>query len=111
MWEFPGGKVEPGEAVTDALERELEEELGVLVRLGREIAGPSPQGWLLSEKHAMRVWEAEITRGEPQPLEDHDELRWVPLTSDDLFGLAWIPADLPIVRALLAMPGIATPER
>jgi hypothetical protein len=40
--------------------------------------------------------------GEPRPLEDHDELRWISLTGrDDALNLAWIPADFPIVRALL----------
>ena len=36
--------------------------------------------------------------GEPQPLEDHDALRWV--GRDDLYAVPWLPADLPIVRAV-----------
>lgn len=102
MWEFPGGKVETGETAEDALHRELAEELGVQVNLGPELESGNVVGWTLNERAAMRVWFAELTAGEPRPLEDHDELRWVSLAdSDQLLGLPWIPADLPIVRALL----------
>ena len=102
MWEFPGGKVEAGESFEAALHRELREELGVDVRLGREIPAPEDAGWPLNERAVMRVWFAEVVDGEPRPLEDHDELRWVGLEDgDEALGLPWIPADLPIVRALL----------
>ena len=109
MWEFPGGKVEPSESAEDALHRELREELGVGVRLGAELAAESAAGWPLNAKASMRVWFAEIADGEPRPLEDHDELRWITLTgSDEALTLPWIPADFPIVRALLAT--LAGPE-
>lgn len=102
MWEFPGGKVEAGESFEDALHRELREELGVDVRLGREIPAPGDAGWPLNERAVMRVWFAEVLDGEPRPLEDHDELRWVGLEDrGEALELPWIPADLPIVRALL----------
>ncbi|MGA8789666.1 MAG: (deoxy)nucleoside triphosphate pyrophosphohydrolase [Paenarthrobacter sp.] len=102
MWEFPGGKVEAGETAEAALHRELAEDLGIEVQLGRELESGRPEGWVLNERAAMRVWFAELTAGEPAPLEDHDELQWVSLTGgDEALGLPWIPADFPIVRALL----------
>jgi 8-oxo-dGTP diphosphatase len=104
MWEFPGGKVEPGEGHEAALHRELAEELGVAVTLGAELQGPTAEGWALSGSAAMRVWLAELVRGAPAPLEDHDELRWVELNAPEaLLALPWIPADLPIVLSLLSV--------
>ncbi|WP_247829156.1 (deoxy)nucleoside triphosphate pyrophosphohydrolase [Arthrobacter antioxidans] len=101
MWEFPGGKVEAGEDCEAALLRELKEELGVTARLGSEIIGPGPQGWPLNERAAMRVWLAEVTAGEAMPLQDHDDLRWLPLhPGGELEALPWIPADRPILAAL-----------
>ncbi|MFE4837679.1 (deoxy)nucleoside triphosphate pyrophosphohydrolase [Arthrobacter sp. NPDC056691] len=109
MWEFPGGKVEPGEAPESALHRELREELGIGVVLGVELEAPGPAGWPLNAKAAMRVWLAEVADGEPRPLEDHDELRWVSIREgDEALSLPWIPADLPIVRALLASVAAAS---
>ena len=103
MWEFPGGKIEAGESAEHALHRELDEELGVRVRLGNELEGISADGWPLNERAAMRVWLAELVDGEPRPLQDHDELLWVELQNrDEVLDLPWIPADLPIVEALLA---------
>lgn len=109
LWEFPGGKVEAAESCEQALARELSEELGVRILVGAEVPGPHVQGWPLNERLAMRVFFAEIFSGTPDTLEDHSALRWMPLPKsrddaqayDDLLGLPWIPADLPIVVALL----------
>ena len=100
LWEFPGGKVEPEETCEQALQRELSEELGIESILGQEISGPLMQGWQLNDRAAMRVWTSEISAGNPQPLQDHSELRWVNL-DETVLELDWIPADFPIVQALL----------
>ncbi len=99
-WEFPGGKVEPGEDPVDALHRELQEELGVAVRLGDEVVAPDAQGWRLSERYVMRLWTAQLVRGEPAPLVEHDEVRW--LEPGQWFTVPWLDADVPIVRGLLS---------
>ncbi|MHB1064309.1 MAG: (deoxy)nucleoside triphosphate pyrophosphohydrolase [Georgenia sp.] len=97
-WELPGGKVEPDETPEEALHRELAEELGIQVRLGAVLPGPVDGDWSILEGRTMRVWLAELTDGDPEPLEDHSELRWV--TQDALEDLDWLDPDRPIVRAL-----------
>lgn len=98
-WEFPGGKVDPGEGEIEALHREVREELGVEVALGEEITGPLPDGrWPLGGGYAIRVVLAAVTAGDPQPLEDHDALRW--LGADELGSVPWLPADEPIVAVV-----------
>lgn len=97
-WEFPGGKVDPGETAVDGLHRELREELGVRVDLGAEVVGPDDGAWKITERHVMRLWFARVVEGEPQPLAEHDELRW--LTPATFFDVPWLDGDIRIVEAL-----------
>lgn len=97
-WEFPGGKVDAGESPEEALHRELREELGVRVGLGPELAGPDGGGWRLSARYVMRLWLVEVVSGVPEPLVEHDELRWLP--SGQWLDVPWLDADVRIVEAL-----------
>lgn len=93
-WEFPGGKVEPGETEEEALIRECEEELGVIVAIGVRVGEDVMLG---HGRAVLRVYTATLVDGTPQPLE-HAELRW--LSASELGSVPWLPADAPIVAAL-----------
>jgi 8-oxo-dGTP diphosphatase len=95
-WEFPGGKVEPGETEASSLVREVEEELGVRVRLVRWLDGAQEVG----ERYLLRVAVAELERGEPSPTE-HDAVRW--LTGEELEDVHWLDADRPFLTELSAL--------
>jgi 8-oxo-dGTP diphosphatase len=93
LWEFPGGKVEPGERDAEALVRELREELRVEVEVGDRLGDDLPIG----ATAVLRVYVCRLLSGEPA-LVDHDEHRW--LGADDLLDVPWIPVDLPLVEQL-----------
>jgi 8-oxo-dGTP diphosphatase len=94
-WEFPGGKVEPGEDDAVALARECLEELGVRVDIGARVGADVPMG---TGRSVLRVYAARL-RGDDQPrLIEHQAMRW--LAADELSEVAWLPADAPIVAAL-----------
>ncbi|WP_205471302.1 (deoxy)nucleoside triphosphate pyrophosphohydrolase [Nocardioides sp. SYSU D00038] len=92
-WELPGGKVEPGEEPGAALVREVTEELGCRVELGRWLAGESAIG----ERHTLWVAVAELVDGEPTPTE-HDLVRW--LAADELGDVDWLEPDRPFLAEL-----------
>ena len=94
-WEFPGGKVDPGEALKTALARELMEEIGVETEIGEQIhhivhAYPD-------RDVRLYFFAAHIVSGEPQKLEVAD-LRWV--TTDELMDYQFPEADRPILNQL-----------
>jgi 8-oxo-dGTP diphosphatase len=95
LWEFPGGKVEPGESDAQALVREAREELGVRLEVGRE---------RFAVRHAyqdltvdLHLYDARIVEGTPAPLGAH-ALRGV--TPAEMLGMPFCEADLPLLREL-----------
>lgn len=103
-WEFPGGKVEPGESRDAALVREIAEELGCVVRLvgWLDRAEPIRPGLVLQIAVAElvdgtpRIEPQEMSAGQPAV---HDALAW--LSPGDLPGLDWLEADRPFVAELV----------
>ncbi|MDG4784586.1 (deoxy)nucleoside triphosphate pyrophosphohydrolase [Micromonospora sp. WMMD1102] len=103
-WEFPGGKVEPGETEVAALVRECAEELGVRIEVGERIGRDVRMGG--HGRSVLRVYLAVLVDGDqPEPLE-HSEIRW--LRPDELDSVPWLPADVPIVAALRPVLAAAT---
>lgn len=87
-WEFPGGKIEPGESPQVALRREIREELDVEVQVGRHLATVD-YDYPAFHLH-MRLYLCRIAGGELR-LKEAEDARW--LAPGELRGVKWLPAD------------------
>lgn len=95
QWEFPGGKIEPGETPDQALVREIKEELETDIKVGDLI------GIIEYDYHTFRLsmdcfW-CEVIEGELKLLEA-ESARW--LTKDTLCDVQWLPADLELIEKI-----------
>ncbi|WP_405429598.1 (deoxy)nucleoside triphosphate pyrophosphohydrolase [Micromonospora sp. NBC_00617] len=95
MWEFPGGKVEPGEGEAEALIRECAEELAVRVEVGDRV-GRNVR--MAHGRSVLKVYAARLLHDDEPLALEHQALRW--LAADELDSVTWLPADAPIVAAL-----------
>jgi 8-oxo-dGTP diphosphatase len=93
LWEFPGGKVDPGESAVSALIREIREELGVEVSVGKAL-DPVVWSYDRGEIRLLPFLCTIMNGGEPRAIE-HDRLHWC--CAKDFGTLDWAGADLPVL--------------
>lgn len=97
LWEFPGGKIEPGESPREALVRELREELAIEVEVGEAL---TQVVWTYGETMIrLCPYRCRIIHGEPKAME-HEQLMWC--AAENPRDLKWADADLPILAEILA---------
>lgn len=97
-WEFPGGKIEPGETPQQALEREIREELDTVIDVGELVETVE---YDYPEFHlTMHCFLCTIRSGN-LVLKEHEAARW--LTREELDGVDWLPADVAVADKLKAM--------
>ncbi len=95
LWEFVGGKVEPGETKEQALARECREELGVTISVGEMFMDVTHEYPDLTVH--LTLFNASIQKGVPQKLE-HNDIRWITVGEIDQYSFC--PADEEILRRL-----------
>lgn len=100
-WEFPGGKIEPGETPREATAREIREELDTEIEVGElfdVVEYDYPDFHLTMYCFLCRVISGDLT------LKEHEAARW--LTKETLEQVEWLPADLDLIRKLRGKEGI-----
>ncbi len=98
LWEFPGGKPEPGETFEDALRREIGEELGAEASVGERIETVE---WEYPDRRVRLIFFRCGIQGEPRPLEGQ-EMAWV--APADLASYEFPPADAELIARLSPGP-------
>ena len=101
FWEFPGGKVEPGESGSVALAREILEELKAVVKVGDLI---STVEYDYPNFHlSMECFWCRLESGSGIELTEHEAARW--LAFDELGSVEWLPADVEVVERIREIRG------
>ena len=95
MWEFPGGKIEPGESREDALKREIQEELGVDIYI-KELLCTTEYDYPTFHL-TMHCYLCSVASGEIE-LREHKSAQW--LTAETLDTIEWLPADKDVIDKL-----------
>ncbi len=95
MWEFPGGKIEPGESPEECLQREIFEEFGIKITIDQYLTTSCYTYPHISIE--LIGFLATYREGELM-LSDHDQIQWVTLSEMDNYSFA--PADIPLIVAL-----------
>lgn len=94
-WEFPGGKIEPGESPEQALAREIREELNLIAEVGQKVTTTTYEYDFATIE--LTAFYCTLVDGDLR-LTDHDATKWV--TSTEAAHLTWAPADIPAVEAI-----------
>jgi 8-oxo-dGTP diphosphatase len=96
LWEFPGGKIEPGETVEQCIQREIQEELGIGIEVGEHLITIDHTYTQL--RVTLTVHHCRHITGIPQPIEC-DEIRWI--TLDEIDHFTFPKANSQIIAALM----------
>lgn len=99
LWEFPGGKMEPGESVEDCIRREIREEIGIEIAVGDRLI--TIDHTYTHFRVTLNVHHCRYVSGEPQAIEC-DEVRWV--TLDEIEQYPFPKANVQIIEALKTNP-------